>query len=70
MREVDQDLDALLHDLVRLAAVQIHHETHAAGVVFVTRMIQSLRFGRELHNSEYLSDQYHVNRICSIAILA
>ncbi len=70
MREINQNLDALLHDLVRLSAVQIHHEAHAAGVVLVTRMIQSLRFGRELHSSEYLIRHYHVNRICSIAVLA
>ena len=70
MRQIDQDLDAFLHDLVRLVAIQIHHEAHAAGVVLMTWVIESLFFGRVGHSSEYLSQQYHVNRIYGLAILA
>jgi hypothetical protein len=32
-------------------------------------MVQSLLFGRVMHNSEYLRGYYHVNRICYVAVL-
>ena len=70
MRQIDQDLYAFLHDRVRFVAIQIHHEAHAAGIVLMTGVIESLFFGRVGHGSEYLSQQYHVNRIYSLAILA
>ena len=37
--KVDQDLEALLHDRVRLPTLHIHEEAHAAGVVLVSRIV-------------------------------
>ena len=46
MRQVDQNLNALLDDLVRFLAVQVHDKAHAAGVVLVAGIVQTLA-GRE-----------------------
>ena len=70
LRKMPVILDAFLHDFVGFAAIQIHHEAHATGIVLMTRVIESLFFGRVGHGSEYLRRQYHVNRIYSLAILA
>src|SRR5258706_777444 len=70
VRQIDEDLDPFLHDLVRFLAIKIHHEAHAAGVVLLTGMIQSLWSGRVTHGSEYLRSYYHVNSIYRLAILA
>jgi hypothetical protein len=42
MGQVDQDLDALEDDVVRLVALDVGHETDAAGVPFVGGMIEAL----------------------------
>ena len=60
MSEVDQNLNALEDDVVRLAALDIRNETDAAGIVFVLGPVQTL--GRRqavkwvdlLHDSRYL----------------
>src|ERR1019366_7800545 len=70
MRQIDKDLNAFLHDLVRFVAIQIHYEAHTAGVVFMTGVIQSLLLRRVSHNSEYLRAHYRVNRIYWLVILA
>jgi hypothetical protein len=49
MIEVDQDLQAARHDVVRLAALDIDHESHAARVMLVTRVVQALLLGRLPH---------------------
>ncbi len=41
--QVAQDQQTLLDDLVALAPLDVRHKTHAAGVVFVPRVIQTLR---------------------------
>ena len=46
MREVDQDLDALLDDLVAGAALDVGDESDAAGIVFVSRIVESLPRGQ------------------------
>ena len=40
--EVQQDLDRLLDDLVRLAALEVDDEADAAGVVLVARIVEAL----------------------------
>jgi hypothetical protein len=41
--EVLQDRQPLLDDRVALAALDVRHEAHAAGVVFVAGVVQTLR---------------------------
>jgi hypothetical protein len=40
--EVDENLERLLDDLVRAAALEVNDEAHAAGVVLVRRVVQTL----------------------------
>jgi hypothetical protein len=42
MRELDQDLDAFLNNVVRRVAFDVGYEADTAGVVLVLRVIQSL----------------------------
>ncbi len=42
MRQIDQDLDALQDDIVRLAALDVRDKADAASVVLVLRAVQSL----------------------------
>jgi hypothetical protein len=42
MHEVAQNRQRLRHDLVRAAALHVHHEADAAGVVLVGRIIETL----------------------------
>ena len=44
--KVLQDLERLAHDRVRLAPLDVHDETDAAGVVLVARIVQARRRGR------------------------
>jgi hypothetical protein len=44
MIEIEQDVQSHLDDLVRLLVVHVGDETDAAGVVFVLRAIEALRF--------------------------
>ena len=39
MRQVDQDLQPLRDDLVRLLALDVDHEANTAGVVLVARIV-------------------------------
>jgi hypothetical protein len=39
--EVLQDLQTLLHDRMRLLALDVRHKTHAAGIVFLGRVVQT-----------------------------
>ncbi len=43
VRKVDQDLDALLDDVMRLEALKVSHKADAAGVVFEARIVKTLR---------------------------
>ena len=43
VRQIDQDLDALANDLVRFVAIEIDDKTHAAGVVLVAGIVETLR---------------------------
>jgi hypothetical protein len=43
MGEVDEDLKALADDLVTLLAFDVCDQSHAAGIVFIARMIEALR---------------------------
>ncbi len=43
MGKVDQDLDALAHDLVSAHALDAGDEADAAGIVLVARIVESLR---------------------------
>ena len=45
MRQVDQDLDALDDNVVRFLTVKVDDEAHAAGIVLVAGIVQSLRGG-------------------------
>ena len=45
VRQVDQNLDALEDDVVRLLALDIGNEADAAGIVLVARVVQALRRG-------------------------
>ena len=42
MSQVDQDLQSLDDDVVRLHALNIDHETDATGIVFVSRIVETL----------------------------
>ena len=46
MLEVQQDLQALLDDVVRLAVVQVGDEADAAGIALVQRIEQAFRLGK------------------------
>jgi hypothetical protein len=41
--QVDEDIQRLVDDIVGFLALEVHHATHAAGVVFKTRIVQPLR---------------------------
>ncbi len=69
MGEINQDLNALADDFVRLLPVEIDHETHAAGVVLMTGVIEPLATWRVFHDLPYPIHYYHVNWIYPIAIL-
>jgi len=46
--EIDQDIDRVTDDLVRLLPLDVHQESHSAGIMFVLRIIETLlwrRFG-------------------------
>jgi hypothetical protein len=43
MREIDQDLNALLNDLMALFAANARDKSHAAGIMLVRRIIKTLR---------------------------
>jgi hypothetical protein len=42
--EIDQDLDTLQNDVMRTMAFYAGHKTDATGIVFVTGMVEALRF--------------------------
>src|SRR5947209_6198852 len=46
--QVDEDLDRLAHQVVRPAAVQVHDEADAAGVVLEARVVQALLGGEAI----------------------
>ena len=48
--QVKQDLQGVLDDFVGLAILQIGDKTHAAGVMFVRRIIKSLRAGFDVRH--------------------
>ena len=43
MRQVDQDLNALQDDVVRFPPLDIGDKAHAAGIVLMLRVIETLR---------------------------
>jgi hypothetical protein len=43
MSQVDKDLEALANDVVALFATDAGHQSHAASVVLVARMVKPLR---------------------------
>ena len=45
VRQVDQNLDALDDDVVRLLALDVGDEADAAGIVLLARVVQALRWG-------------------------
>ena len=45
MRQVDQDLDALLDDVVRALALDVRDKADTAGIVLVGGVVQALCFG-------------------------
>ena len=49
MRQVDQDLQSLEDDVVRLLALDVDHETDAAGVVLVAGVVETLLRGESVH---------------------
>jgi hypothetical protein len=42
MHEVEQNIDALLDDIVRRLALDVRDETNAAGVVLIAGIVKSL----------------------------
>ncbi len=46
MGEVFQHLEAAFHDLMRLLALHMRNETNAARIMFIARIIKSLRCGQ------------------------
>jgi hypothetical protein len=44
MIQVAQHLEGLLQDAMGLAALDVHHETHAAGLVFEPWIVKTLLF--------------------------
>jgi len=40
--EIDENLNALRDDLVRFLAIEIHDKPHAARVVLIARVVQTL----------------------------
>ena len=45
MSQVNEDLNSLLDDLMALLPANARDQSHAAGIVFILRMIQTLRIG-------------------------
>ena len=59
MQQVDQDLQRLLHDRVRLAALDVDDEADAAGVVLVLGIVETGRVGRareKRHDRAFIAD--------------
>ena len=54
--QVDQRLNSITHDLVILASLQIHNKTDTAGVVFKSRVIQTLGLGTKTIHLGYLGN--------------
>src|SRR5262245_39865486 len=46
MREIDEDLQTLPHDLMAFLAMHIDNETDAAGIVLKRRVVQTVRAAR------------------------
>jgi hypothetical protein len=46
MGEVDENLESFADNLVTLLAFNVRDQSHAAGIVFIARMIEALRLGR------------------------
>ena len=55
MRQVDENLNALLDDLVCFLALDVSHKPDPAGVVFVAWMVQSRRFREAAHSFPILA---------------
>ena len=53
MGQIDENFDALADDFVRLLPVEIDHETHPAGVMFMARVVESLATWRVFHALHY-----------------
>src|SRR6185437_15427194 len=69
MGQIDEDLDALPDDFVRLLTLEIDNEAHPAGVMLITRVVEPDALGGGRHNSDYTKPHYHVNRILPLAVL-
>ncbi len=50
MRQVDEDLKTFGDDVVRLHALDIDHETDAASIVLVLRIVETLLNGESDHD--------------------
>ena len=48
MRKVDQYLDAFANDVMALVATDAGHKTHAAGVVLMVGLVQTLSRGQTI----------------------
>ena len=46
MIETNQYLKSITHDSMRPLSLDVGNETNSAGVTFVTRVIETLRFGK------------------------
>ncbi len=66
MREVDQNLDALQHDVVRFLALDVRDESDAARVVFVPRRVQPLRLRQAQERIGY----FHIALILRFGVAA
>ncbi len=49
--EVDEDLNALLNDVMGFGTVEVDDESHAAVIVFILRVVKTLLDERGLHSA-------------------
>ena len=47
VRQINEDLNAFAYDFMGLLAIEVDHESHPAGVVLVTRIVEALARRRE-----------------------
>jgi hypothetical protein len=53
--EVDQDLDAFADDVMALVSADAGHKTHAAGVVLIVGVVETLSRGQTIERFVLLS---------------
>ena len=60
VRQVDEDLNPLLDNVVRFLSLDVGHETNAAGIVFMAGMIETLGLGQSGWSAGGVAHELHL----------